>query len=123
MELETLAKTVAADVGSILVQVRELRDLRRFSLGRAIGEALSAAISFIIALALNEAFLRTFKLIPLGNSLWGVWIYALFALVVGILLLCLINWVLQPALTQLFGKRVAAGPKPEPEPSTATPNA
>lgn len=76
---------------------------RRFSAGLAISESLSTSISFIIALALNEAFLRTFRLVPVADGLLGLWLYALTAIVIGVLLLCLINWIIQPALIQVLG--------------------
>ena len=52
---------------------------------------VSAAVSFVIALAMNTAFQKTFELIaPKKNSIVGSWIYAGTALFIGLLLLWLI---------------------------------
>jgi hypothetical protein len=89
----------------ILETLRDIRDANAFDPAKVIATTLAASISFLIALSLNEALTKTFKLIPLGNGLGGLWIYALLALVLGILLLCLLNYAVQPALTKLFHKK------------------
>lgn len=55
-----------------------------------------AVFSFMIALALNEAFSKTFALIPIGrapgsdatppstDSILGAWLWAIFILIVGV---------------------------------------
>lgn len=86
----------------IAADVRAIRVSQKFQAGTAIALALAAAVSFIIALALNEALKRTFELIPVGKGLLGLWIYALIALGLGILFLWLIYTYLQPFLFRLF---------------------
>jgi hypothetical protein len=70
-----------------------------FSVGLALCICLAATIGFIISLALNNAFVQTVDLIPIGSDgLVGGWIYAIFVLILGLILLCLIYIYLLPFL-------------------------
>jgi hypothetical protein len=100
--MEVPEETQNEDVRQILL---EIRDANKFRISSASSAALAAAVSFIIALALNEALKKTFALIPVGGGLLGLWIYALLALALGLTFLWLINRFLQPALAKTFKEK------------------
>jgi uncharacterized BrkB/YihY/UPF0761 family membrane protein len=80
-----------------------------FSLGSTICMVLAAAVGFMIALALNNALVLCFQQIPIGtDGILGACIYAVIALVLGIILLFLIFTYLQPLLQSKMDKK----PKP-----------
>ena len=97
-----MSDTEEETLNEILSAVEQIRDAQKFQVGNAIATALAASVSFIIALALNDAFKKTFELIPVGKGLLGIWIYAVLALVIGISLLYVISRYVQPSLFQLF---------------------
>jgi hypothetical protein len=70
-----------------------------FDAGKALVDALNNAVAFMIALGLNNAFQKTFELIPIGKKkLLGAWIYAVVIVGIGILLLWLFSSYLAPAI-------------------------
>jgi hypothetical protein len=70
-----------------------------FDAGKALVDALNNAVAFIMALGLNNAFQKTFELIPIGKKkILGAWIYAILALGLGILLLWVFSTYLAPAI-------------------------
>ena len=88
-------------LSDILEEVKKIRQNQEqgFGVGTAFAAAIAAALSFIIALALNNAFQITFAQIPVGNdALLGAWIYAVIALIIGLLGLYLIYRFLKPVL-------------------------
>jgi hypothetical protein len=85
----------------ILAVVTDIRNFQQkgFGAGTAIAVAIAGSFSFIIALALNTALQLSFAQIPVGSSgLFGAWIYAIIALILGIAALYLIYKYLQPTL-------------------------
>lgn len=71
-----------------------------FDVGSEMVKALSAAVSFVIALSLNNALQKTFELIPVGKGLLGSWIYAIVSLGLGLLLLWVLASYVQPAVSR-----------------------
>ena len=69
-----------------------------FDAGLTTVNALNNALGFIIALAVNNAFQKTFELIPVGKGLLGAWLYAIVALGICILLMWIIASYLAPAI-------------------------
>lgn len=78
-----------------------------FNVGGVLSMLLGAAIGYVIALSLSNAFIVSFKAIPLGpdNGIVGSWIYAIFMLIIGIFLLWVILAKLRPFLVREFNKK------------------
>lgn len=51
---------------------------------------ITSSIGFVIALALNDAFVATFKKLKLKEGLGGMWLYATTVMIIGLFLI----WVL-----------------------------
>ncbi len=75
-----------------------------FNPGNAGAIAVAGAVSFVMALALNNAMQKTFAKIRVGSGLLGAWIYATIMLFIGLFLLFLIYFYLQPFVTNKFAK-------------------
>ena len=91
----------------LLEEVKQIRlnQQQAFGVGTAFAAAIAAALTFVIALALNNALQLTFGLIPVGkDSVLGAWIYAVIALILGLAGLYLIYRFLQPALHKKLDK-------------------
>jgi uncharacterized membrane protein len=71
--------------------------MTEFNLSEQTTILLCASISFIVALAMNNALLLSFSKIPLGeDGLFGAWIYAIFMLIFGLFSIYIIYTKLQP---------------------------
>ena len=77
----------------------------KFNAGTATALAIAAAVGFVIGLALNNALQESFQKIPVGGGLLGAWIYAVIALIIGVVLLFLIFVYLEPFLTKKFARK------------------
>ena len=71
----------------------------KFSKAVIITTILASAVGYVIALATNNAFVTSFKAIPIGqDGIAGSWIYFAFILPIGIVLIILFLLYLQPFL-------------------------
>jgi hypothetical protein len=87
------------EIVSILKDIKKNQESTRFIAGNEIMVAIATAIGFIMSLALNNAFVKTFHLIPIGKkNVFGAWLYAIIAVALGILFLWLMYSKIQPLM-------------------------
>lgn len=73
---------------------------QKFAIGTVFVTQIANAVSFVMALSLNNAFQKTFELIKIrGSPILGVWIYCLVVIPLGLLLLWLIYSFLLPPIS------------------------
>jgi hypothetical protein len=92
------------ELAQILVEIKEILKAlsQNFSVGKAFIAVIAFSIGFVIALALNNALVLTFDLIPVGkNGVLGAWIYAVIALIIGLVGLWLLYRYLSPKLSKM----------------------
>lgn len=98
----SLSDTILQEVSQKLTLIlTHLTKPSKFQFDVTIGSSLSNAISFWIALALNDAFQQTFQNIKnKKKSLGFVWLYAFLVLTIGLLLM----WILFAFILPLLHK-------------------
>jgi len=96
-----------ATLDDVVILLRQIEKNQHppFNAGTAIAVVLAGAFGFVIALALNNFLQQVFNQIPVGDGLLGAGIYAIIALIIGILALFLIYIYLEPWLTKKFAKK------------------
>jgi hypothetical protein len=77
-----------------------------FSTGGVLAMLLANSIAYVIALSLSNAFITSFKLIPISSDgVVGSWLYVAVILPIGIFLLYVILVWLQPFLKRKLDKK------------------
>lgn len=66
---------------------RKKQKHKMFNFGAELVNLVRNSFAFIMALALNAAFVATFALIPVGDGVLGAWLYAIVIITIGILAL------------------------------------
>jgi len=89
---------VLIDILTTVKQIEKNQE-QTFGVGTAFAAAIAGALTFVIALSLNNALQLSFAQIPVGsNAILGAWIYAFLALLLGLTGLYLVYRYLQPVL-------------------------